>query len=130
VPPKKPTTPRHLTLRDRTVGVGVIDVATGDGCAPGAAVTLTVRSHPVATATADAAGHFEATFTVPDLVVGEYAVQASCGHVVDAAFDVVQTTQSDPGTTTMLVLIIFILLGFALLRGQSGSGRPTGRHHA
>jgi hypothetical protein len=115
-------------LRLQTVGIGTTNVATGAGCAPGATVTLKVEGHTVATTTADGSGRFTARFSVPELKIGSHTLTASCGQIANAAFDVVQSSQVDPGTTTMLVLIIFILLGLGLLRGQIGVARNRGRH--
>ena len=127
-PPTTTSTPPDLTLLHRTVSVGSTNVARGAGCAAGATVTLSIEGHAVATTTADATGHFQAPFTVPELSIGQHSVSANCGHVVNAAFDVVETSEVDAGTTTVLILMLFILLGVGLLRGQSGMARSRRSH--
>lgn len=128
VPTTNPAGPHTVHLRLRTVGIGSTNVASGEGCAPGATVTLSVEGRTVATTTADGNGRFQARFSVPELTIGGHTLVASCGQIANAAFDVVQSSQVDPGTTTMLVLIIFILLGLGLLRGQIGAVKNRGRH--
>lgn len=87
---------------------GAITVS-GQGCAPGAEVTITLtqisdaraigETITVATVIADADGRFTMTFQVPEgTAVGRYEVAATCGgeQVASAFIDVVSTT---PGTT-------------------------------
>lgn len=90
----------------------------GGGCDPGAGVALEIASREVGTGVADGAGAFTLVADVPSLPVGRYEVVARCGPVLATTLDVVLVSQVDPGTTTLIVLVFFILLGLAVVRRQ------------
>ena len=105
--------------------VGDVNVARVDGCLAGAHVELSVAGKVVGTATADGAGRAQVSFTVPDLSVGEHKATANCGRVLSAAFDVIQSSEVDQGTTTLLMLMLFVLLGGGLMQGQFSAHRRS-----
>ena len=51
---------------------------------------------------------------VSNLPVGSYEVQAHCGVVIFATLDVVLASQVYPGTSTVTVIVFFVLLGVGL----------------
>ena len=77
-------------------------------------------------ATATEGGSFFAPLDVPDLAVGRHRVAARCGPVMATNLDLVLVTRVDPATTTLAVLVYFVLLALAVVRRQLGTVR-TGR---
>jgi hypothetical protein len=91
---------------------------TGGGCDPGAPVALEIGGRPVASGLAGADGSFSVGADVPSLMVGRYGVTASCGPLLSTTLDVVLVSQVDRGTTTLAVLVFFVLLALAIIRRQ------------
>lgn len=121
--PPAPATPRVLTPRTLTVDrsstpPGARVSTAGGGCDPGAGVSLEIGARPVATGVADPVGAFSITADVPSLPVGRHDVVARCGPVLATTLDVVLVSQIDPGTTTLVVLVFFVLLSLAVIRRQ------------
>ena len=81
-------------------------------------MSLTVGDRNVGTTAADGAGRFETPLVLPDLPVGHYQVVARCGPVLSTHLDLVLVSRVDPATSTMIVLVFFVLAGLALLRRQ------------
>ena len=113
------TDPAHnIQLDHAAISPGGDLLATGVGCQPDANVQFLVHGSAAGQAVADATGRFKASLALPDLPVGRYLVVASCGATLSAPLDVVLATTSDPATSTLCVLLFFVLIGLALLRRQ------------
>lgn len=93
-----------------TVVAGGDVTVSGQGCAPGAEVTITLTlvtpakaagdGVVVATVIADENGKFTVTFTVPEgTAAGTYNVSATCGGVEVASANI-EVVDSSPTTTT------------------------------
>lgn len=107
-----------LSLDRRSSPPGARVEVTGTGCDPGAPVTLDIGERRVSAAVADAAGSFSLAADVPSLLVGRYAVTATCGPVLSSTLDIVLVSRVDPGTTTLAILVFFVLLALAIIRRQ------------
>lgn len=92
--------------------------ASGEGCDPGAAVAIEIGGARVADATAGSDGRFSAPLDLPVLQPGRFDVVAHCGPTLDTTIDIVLASRVDPGTSTLAVLVFFVLLLLALLRGR------------
>jgi hypothetical protein len=82
----------------------------------------------VGSAVADATGHFSAGLTLPDLPVGGYAVDVSCGGQQSSVpIDlVVASTGPIAGSlaaTASAILLFFVLLGGMLMYRDAGVRR-------
>lgn len=99
---------------------------TGQGCDAGSAVTVEVDDQTLLSAVATAGGSFSETLELPGLGVGRHRVVARCGPTLVTSIDVVLVTRVEPATTTLALLVFFVLLVLAALRRQRGnmSGRP------
>jgi len=76
-----------------------------------------VDTKPVGKTTAGADGSYSAPLQVSSLPVGRYRVVAHCGLFIMASdFDVVLATAANPDTSTLLIIIFFVLIGLALFR--------------
>ncbi len=93
-------------------------LALGRGCAPGAPVLLSVEGRDVGTSAADADGAFAVPLAFPEMEVGNYQVEARCGPALTAPIDLAVASLVDPATSTLVVLIFFVLLGLAAFRRQ------------
>lgn len=121
---------RVLLLNTSSADPGSSLTAAGRGCAPGSAVTLSVLDREVGVATADGEGRFTAAVDLPDLEVGRYQVVARCDVVLSAGVDVVLASQVDAGTSTLAILLFFLLVGLGAVRRQlprrvSSSGKRS-----
>jgi hypothetical protein len=111
------TSTSYLKLDALAISPGAAVSAAGRGCTSDSPVTLTIGSTQVGTTTADQDGSFHAPLHVGNLSVGRYDVQAACGAVLTASFDVVLASRVDPGTsTTMVIIVFFILIGVIAFR--------------
>ena len=111
------TSTSYLQLDALAISPGAAITAAGRGCDHGSPVTLTIGSTQVGATTAASDGSFQAPLHVGDLSVGRYDVQAACGAVLTASFDVVLASRVDPGTsTTMVIIVFFILIGVIAFR--------------
>ncbi len=109
----------HLLLAPAVLKPGGSTVASGDGCPPGSAVTVTVGDKPVASTTANDQGAFSTPISPGRSLTGQQKVTATCGPTelsTVLSFVVTSTlTAPEAGAATFGV---FVLLGFVLLRGQ------------
>ncbi len=111
------TSTSYLKLDALAISPGAAVTAAGRGCDDGSPVTLTIGSTQVGETTAGDDGSFQAPLHVGDLSVGRYDVQAECGAILTASFDVVLASRVDPGTsTTMVIIVFFILIGVVAFR--------------
>ena len=109
---------RALALSAPSIPPGGSVAATGQGCPPGSGVTLTVNDAEVGTATADPSGHFSAALSVNQLPVGNYQVLAHCGPVLAAPMVVVLASSVQGDTSTLTIILLFLLIGAALAYRQ------------
>jgi hypothetical protein len=105
-----------LTLVDQSIPPGGGDVARGQGCPAGSAVRLSVAGTPVGDTTADANGAFRAPLRLASFPVGRYQVLAACGPVLAASLDVVLASQVNPITSTLALIVLFLLIGLVIYR--------------
>ncbi|MFD4369726.1 hypothetical protein [Rhodococcus sp. NPDC058521] len=84
----------------------------GYGCPPESPVALSVGGTPAGTTVADSNGAFVSTFHMQTLTEGRYQVTADCGPVLLAApLDVVLVSSINPATSTLTVIVFFLLIG-------------------
>ncbi|MGH9224179.1 MAG: hypothetical protein ACRD2W_10460 [Acidimicrobiales bacterium] len=117
-PPARPVLPQRIGLNRTTSPPGGPVEVTVNGCDPGAPVTLEIGAQPIPAGLADANGAVSVGVDVPSLAVGRHDVTARCGPVLTTFVDVVLSTRVDPGTTTLAVLVFFVLLSLAVIRRQ------------
>lgn len=99
--------------------------ASGQGCTGGSAVELTVDTVSVGATKADASGAFSTPLHVGSLPVGQYRVVAHCGVELTSDLDVVLGTQADPDTSTLLIIVFFLLVGLAVFRRRIRLDAPA-----
>ncbi|MFI6046579.1 hypothetical protein ACIA8C_33515 [Nocardia sp. NPDC051321] len=90
-------------------GAGV--TASGHGCDPQAPVDVTMGEVAVAKTVAGADGAFEVPLATGAADVGRYQVTAKCGRTLVAPLDVVLVGSIGTGTSTLTVILFFLLLG-------------------
>lgn len=120
-PPPTSTTstepgPNDLVLDRPSVQPGDKLSATGKGCDPWHAVTLTSDGDEVGTAMADSTGKFTAPVEFTRIEAGRHTVVADCGIRLTGAVDQVVTSSSGGHTGTLVVLVFFVLAGITVLR--------------
>jgi hypothetical protein len=100
--------------------------AIGQGCDANAPVAVTIDSMPVGRAAAASDGTFRTPLAVSSLAVGRYQVTAACGPTLEAPLDIVLASEVDQGTSTsMIIIVFFVLLGLLAFRRQLFPGAPT-----
>jgi hypothetical protein len=99
--------------------------ATGSGCLPKADVRLTVGDTNVGETVADGAGGFRAPLRLGSIPVGRYQVSAVCGRLLTASLDVVLGSQVNAETSTLALIIFFLLIGLWLYRRRLLPIRPA-----
>ncbi len=120
------TSTSYLKLDALAISPGSAVTATGVGCDSNAPVDLTIGSTQVGQTTAATDGSFHAPLHLGSLAVGRYDVQAECGAILTASFDVVLASRVDPGTsTTMIVIVFFILIGLLAFRRRLFPSKPA-----
>jgi hypothetical protein len=116
----------YLKLDHLAISPGSQVTASGIGCDRDSPVTMTIGSTQVGQTTAGADGSFHAPLHLGSMAVGRYDVEATCGAVLTASFDVVLASRVDPGTsTTMIVIVFFILIGLLAFRRRLFPPKPT-----
>ncbi len=121
VPPSTPVPPQ-LHLSRLSIDPGAAVTASGEGCTPFSPVALKVNGASAGQTTASAEGTFRSPVQTTGLAVGRYTVEADCGPVLLAALDVVLPSRVDSDTSTLAIIIFFILLGLALFRRELRAG--------
>jgi hypothetical protein len=117
--------PKVLDLEQFTVSPGQKDQATGVGCLANVPVVLTIDGNPVGRTTSTQRGTFVAPLDTSNLSVGQYQVQAHCGPVLDAAFDVVLISQDGQDGSTLVIIIFFLFIALVLFRRRVNVIRQT-----
>ncbi len=111
-----PPGPNDLVLDRPSVQPGDKLSATGKGCLPGEAVTLTSNGDRVGNAYADGTGAFTAAVEFTRIEAGRHTVVADCGVRLTGAVDQVVTSSSGGQSSTLVVLVFFVLAGITVLR--------------
>ncbi|MDR6595406.1 hypothetical protein J2S66_003790 [Saccharothrix longispora] len=120
-----------LTLDRDNIQPGDPLTATGTGCEPGSVVSLSSLGEDVGTAKADGAGTFSARVEFATIQPGRHVVRADCGVVLVGSVDVALTSSTGGTTSTLVVLVFFLLVGAVLVRRQFAGvfgGRARGDH--
>ena len=107
-----------ITLDHPAITPGGDVTASGQGCDAGAPVTLTAGGHDAGATTADGRGRFTSPLDVRSLTPGRIQVVAVCGPTLTTDLDIVLASQVDTGTSTMIVLVFFVLIGAVVIRRQ------------
>jgi len=116
VPETEPPSDGALTLDRPSINPGDVLYASGSGCQPGHAVTMTANGETVGTSTADSTGHFSSPVEFTRIEPGRHFVTASCGIVLTGAVDQVLTSSTGGHSGTLVILVFFVLVGIALIR--------------
>ena len=112
--PTKTAQVRDLVLDKPSVTPGGDVTATGEGCDPGATVTLEIEGSQVGETTAKSDGTFSTPIEVPDVDPGRLEVVAHCGPVITTPLDVVLASTVS-NNSSVLVLAFFVIVLAALL---------------
>jgi hypothetical protein len=112
------TTPTggELVLDKPAINPGDPLSATGRGCDANAPVTLISDGERVGGAVSEADGTFRAPVEFTKIRAGRHQVTASCGVVLTGAVDQIVTSSTSGHSSTMIVLVFFVLAGVAVLR--------------
>ncbi|MBB5850590.1 hypothetical protein ACFQ05_32925 [Amycolatopsis umgeniensis] len=111
-----PPGPNDLVLDRPSVQPGDKLSAKGTGCLPGERVTLTSDGDRVGGAYADGTGSFTAAVEFTRIEAGRHTVVADCGVRLTGAVDQVVTSSSGGQSSTLVVLVFFVLAGITVLR--------------
>jgi hypothetical protein len=108
--------PGELVLDRPSVQPGDELSASGKGCQPSRMVTLTSDGAEVGSAYADASGAFTAPIEFTRIEAGRHTVIAECGVRLTGAVDQVVTRSSGGQTSTLVILVFFVLAGVTVIR--------------
>ncbi|MFX0573623.1 hypothetical protein [Nocardia nepalensis] len=109
--PPVPPHPAGLELTPSAIGPGGDVTAAGSGCDPQAQVSLLVGETSVGSTVAGVDGGFRAPLALTSIDVGRYQVTARCGRTLSAPLDVVLVSRISAATSTLTVILFFLLLG-------------------
>jgi hypothetical protein len=112
----EPKTNGGLTLDHSSVQPGDPLSASGTGCEPGHDVTLTSDGERVGTARADSGGAFHAPVEFTKIEPGRHTITADCGVVLTGVVDQAVTSSANDYSSTLLVLVFFVLGGIVFVR--------------
>ncbi|WP_246842766.1 hypothetical protein [Allokutzneria sp. NRRL B-24872] len=112
----EPPSDGDLVLDRPSVNPGDPLSATGKGCTPRSPVTLTSKGIRVGTAIADADGGFTAPVEFTRVEAGRHTITANCGVVLTGAVDQLVTSSTGGQSSTLVILVFFVLAGAALIR--------------
>ncbi|WP_367137782.1 hypothetical protein [Saccharothrix sp. HUAS TT1] len=105
-----------LTLDKDNIQPGDPLTATGTGCEPGSPVRLSSLGEAVGTAKADGSGTFSTRVEFTTIQPGRHVIRADCGVVLVGSVDVALTSSTGGTTSTLVVLVFFLLVGAVLVR--------------
>ncbi|EWM17983.1 serine/arginine repetitive matrix protein 1 [Kutzneria sp. 744] len=112
----EPKTDGGLTLNHTSIQPGDPLSASGTGCEPGHDVTLTSDGQLVGTAKADSGGAFTAPVEFTTIEAGRHTITASCGVQLTGVVDQAVTSSSGDYSSTLIVLVFFVLGGIVFVR--------------
>jgi hypothetical protein len=107
-----------LTLDKDNIQPGDPLTATGTGCDPGSPVRLSALGEDVGTAKADDSGTFSTRVEFTTIQPGRHVIRADCGVVLVGSVDVALTSSTGGTTSTLVILVFFLLVGAILVRRQ------------
>ncbi|WP_238412980.1 hypothetical protein [Saccharothrix deserti] len=107
-----------LTLDKDNIQPGDPLTATGTGCDPGSSVKLSSLGEDVGTAKADNSGTFSTRVEFTMIEPGRHVIRADCGVVLVGSVDIALTSSTGGTTSTLVVLVFFLLVGAILVRRQ------------
>lgn len=113
--------PPRLIFDRPSIQAGEPLTASGTGCDPGVAVTLTSAGERVGGTIADADGRFSTPVEFANVEPGRHEVTATCGAVLTGSIDIVLTSSTSGNTGTLVVLVIVALAAVALLVRTRGA---------
>lgn len=119
--------PSKLELSPAAISPGDKVTASGSGCMPLSPVTLTIGGTRVGSATAGADSTFRAPLTLSAVDVGRYEVVAQCGRTLSASLDIVLISRINSATSTLTIIIFFLLLGGWFYGHRLASHAPVRR---
>ncbi|MFG1640051.1 hypothetical protein ACGFMK_07175 [Amycolatopsis sp. NPDC049252] len=108
--------PGELVLDRPSVQPGEELSASGKGCRPGRTVTLMADGTEVGSAYTDSTGAFTAPVQFTRIEAGPHTVVADCGVRLTGTVDQVVTHSSGGQTSTLVILVFFVLAGIAVVR--------------
>ncbi|QQQ80787.1 hypothetical protein IOD16_25190 [Saccharothrix sp. 6-C] len=92
--------------------------ATGTGCEPGSPVRLSSLGEAVGAAKADDSGTFSTRVEFTTIQPGRHVIRADCGVVLVGSVDVALTSSTGGTTSTLVILVFFLLVGAIMVRRQ------------
>ncbi|WP_238598335.1 hypothetical protein [Saccharothrix sp. ALI-22-I] len=107
-----------LTLDKDNIQPGDPLTATGTGCDPGSSVYLSSLGENVGTAKADTSGMFSTRVEFTTIQPGRHVIRADCGVVLVGSVDIALTSSTSGTTSTLVILVFFLLVGALLVRRQ------------
>lgn len=93
----------------------------GQGCTPGAPVSVTVDGDAVSNTVANEKGEFHTTFATGTTPAGKHTVQATCGPTLNAVLDIVLVSETGSPAPTIAMILLFLLMIGWLQRGRIAS---------
>lgn len=116
-PPSPPGSPAPILHMDKPSSEpGGVVVLTGEGCAPGAPVTVQVGDVAVGSIPGRDDGGVVAVLTLPDLGPGRYDIRIDCGPTFTMPIDVVVATSVESPNSVLALFVFFVLLALVLFR--------------
>ncbi|WP_142386966.1 hypothetical protein [Mycobacterium hubeiense] len=103
--------------------------ATGRGCVPEAPVSLSIGETPVGQTVAGPRGGFETPLRTGSVELGRHQVTAECGRTLSAPLDIVLVSYVGSGTSTLTVILFFLLIGVWFYGHRLASHLPARRNH-
>ncbi|MEU4767209.1 hypothetical protein AB0H12_28530 [Actinosynnema sp. NPDC023794] len=107
-----------LTLDKDNIQPGDPLTATGTGCDPGSPVRLSSLGEAVGAAKADDSGTFSTRVEFTTIHPGRHVIRADCGVVLVGSVDVALTSSTGGTTSTLVILVFFLLVGAIMVRRQ------------
>ncbi|MET1074762.1 MAG: hypothetical protein ABWY11_19095 [Umezawaea sp.] len=107
-----------LTLDKDNIQPGDPLNATGTGCTPGSEVQLSSLDEKVGKAKADSTGRFSAPVEFGTIEPGRHVIRAQCDILLVGSVDVSLTSATSGTSSTLVVLVFFVLIGATMLRRQ------------
>jgi hypothetical protein len=96
---------------------------------PDVPVSLSIGDVAVGRTVAGSRGGFELPLTTGSVDVGRHQVMAECGRTLSAPLDVVLVSHVGTGTSTVTVILLFLLLGVWFYGHRLASHLPARRNH-
>ncbi len=129
-PPVVPLPPAAgLELSASAIGPGGDVTATGRGCLPDATVDLSIGETAVGHTVAGSEGDFDAPLRTGAVQLGRHEVTAECGRTLTAPLDIVLVSRVGTATSTLTLILLFLVLGLWFYGHRLVSHLPSRRNH-